>query len=157
MDSNYNSNYYKKYLKYREKYLNLKNQFGGAKCPECGKDEKDCTCKKLEHLGDYPISSITQFLKLDDLLTLALTNKTIKDNINANIGNILKKVAENETDSKKKNLIEGFLNFTEKKRTKRNIDALNAQYNFLKEYLLYLVSDSAIKYILSDPYAIDDE
>ena len=50
MDNNYNSNYYKKYLKYREKYLNLKNQFGGAQCPRCGNNVKDCTCDPISLL-----------------------------------------------------------------------------------------------------------
>ena len=134
MDSNYNSNYYKKYLKYREKYLNLKNQFGGAKCPECGKDEKDCTCKKLEHLGDYPISSITKFLQLDDLIRLAEISPSIKDDINADIGNILREVAKNEPDDEKKQIIYAFLKETESEsdfilpeeyRINRNIDYLN--------------------------------
>jgi hypothetical protein len=33
------SNYYKKYLKYKMKYLSLKNLTGGAPCPICGKEK----------------------------------------------------------------------------------------------------------------------
>ena len=99
MDNDYNSNYYKKYLKYREKYLNLKNQFGGAKCPQCGKDKENCTCTTLENLGDaLLISSIAEYLRLDDIIRLAETSQSIKDNINADLGTILRKVAENEPD-----------------------------------------------------------
>ena len=111
------SNYYSKYLKYREKYLSLKKfktlkiQLGGAKCPRCGKDLEDCTCEPQAQaqakpplvLTDIPpelIPIIIKTLGLDDLLNFAQTNKHIQKSINDNIMDILDNIAIIEKDNK---------------------------------------------------------
>jgi hypothetical protein len=45
--------YYQKYLKYKEKYLDLKNQIGGVKCDQCKVNEIKflCPCKQASYCG----------------------------------------------------------------------------------------------------------
>jgi predicted nucleotidyltransferase len=45
--------YYAKYLKYRTKYLQLRNQLGGAKCEICGDDHETEDCPKRSLFGLY--------------------------------------------------------------------------------------------------------
>jgi hypothetical protein len=45
--------YHKKYLKYRQKYLALKNQIGGVVCPHCQNESEYCTCSSLQTLPPH--------------------------------------------------------------------------------------------------------
>ncbi len=54
--------YYQKYLKYRTKYLQLKNQLGGAKCEICNSIEhesEECPYKSLGNAGAAAASGAT--------------------------------------------------------------------------------------------------
>lgn len=60
---------YKKYLKYKKKYLLIKNQKGGTVCPICRKGE-DCECGILHRLPEPFLDAILLHLSLIDLISV---------------------------------------------------------------------------------------
>ena len=125
--------YHKKYLKYREKYLNLKKQFGGAKCYRCGNESKYCTCPP--HLDTLPQElslDIYYRLDLNGLISLSQTNPMIRKEINLNLTRILLQVIENETSANKE-IIQAFLDGTRSNLDMRTISNLIMFKGFLLE------------------------
>jgi hypothetical protein len=104
--------YHKKYLKYREKYLALKNQIGGTVCERCGNELKNCTCPPyLDTLPNELISDVYTRLNLDGLISLSQTNKMFREEIKFNLNRILAQVIRNETPANIE-IIQAFLDGT---------------------------------------------
>ena len=61
--------YYKKYLKYKSKYLNLKNQIGGLKkCNECTLENLNDFCTKVKKIDAHTEVSSFEWTKCRDIL-----------------------------------------------------------------------------------------
>jgi hypothetical protein len=74
------NSYYKKYLKYRNKYLNLKNQIGGTICSKCGNDMENCICKQISELPDRLsklISNIMEKGSSPNVINKALSSESL--------------------------------------------------------------------------------
>ncbi len=88
--------YHKKYLKYRSKYLALKNQIGGTKCSNCGYESPNCLCNfRIPTLPDLPLDVIISRLDLNSLISLAQSDPGLSDYINRRFGKILENIKRN--------------------------------------------------------------
>jgi hypothetical protein len=87
--------YHKKYLKYRQKYLALKNQIGGTRCPQCGNELKNCTCDS--RLPQSPAVALTprRFSNLTELID-AFNDKNNASYIKSNLETILTTLVRND-------------------------------------------------------------
>jgi hypothetical protein len=89
MDSLYN----KKYLKYRSKYVALKNQIGGTKCERCGYESPNCLCNfRIPTLPDLPLDIIISGLDLNALISFAQSDPGMLEYINRRFGKILENI-----------------------------------------------------------------
>jgi hypothetical protein len=124
--------YHKKYLKYREKYLALKNQIGGTKCDKCGYESPDCPCNfRIPTLPDLPLDIIISGLNLDSLISLALADTGMLEHINRRLSIILTKIMHNNNPQDTK-IIQIFLDATKSHPEMITINNLNQ----FKEILL---------------------
>jgi hypothetical protein len=88
--------YYLKYLKYRSKYLALKNQIGGANCDRCGFELSNCICNsRFDDLSPLLLDNIISGLDLNGLNSFAESNPKIKLYINRRLRPILLNIMHN--------------------------------------------------------------
>ena len=106
-----NNIYYKKYLKYRSKYIALKNQIGGTKCERCGFELPNCPCNsRFSDLSPLLLDNIISGLDLNGLNSFSESNPRMKFYINRRLRPILQNIMHNTPQDAK--FIQIFLDVT---------------------------------------------
>ena len=128
--------YYQKYLKYKNKYLNLQSQIGGANnASEINKLKKiNLTTQNLQqnNIGDEGIKELTEALKTNTTLTtLNLQQKNIGDEDIKALAEALKTNTTLTTLNLQQNNIgdEGIEALAEALKTNKTLKTLNLQQN----------------------------
>ena len=84
----------KKYLKYKNKYIALKNQFGGNKCPRCNKNLSECDCQSEAAASGSSVAGPSQDLDANARIDISIPHKIDLGFIDNDINSCVKELVE---------------------------------------------------------------